>query len=123
MDLGINGKVALVTGGSRGLGKHSALSLAKEGVNVAICGRSQDTLDDTVAELKALGVGAMGVVADVSELAQVESLHQQIADDLGPIDILVNNVGGSRSREDIPERRLRSSRERSISTCSAGFSL
>ena len=82
MDLGINGKIALVTGGSRGLGKHSALSLAKEGVNVAICGRSQDTLDDTVAELKALGVGAMGVVADVSELAQVESLHQQIADDL-----------------------------------------
>ena len=101
MDLGINGKVALVTGGSRGLGKHSALSLAKEGVNVAICGRSQDTLDSTVAELKSLGVGAMGVVADVSELAQVESLHQQIADDLGPIDILVNNVGGSRSREDI----------------------
>lgn len=101
MDLGINGKIALVTGGSRGLGKHSALSLAKEGVNVAICGRSQDTLDDTVAELKALGVGAMGVVADVSELAQVESLHRQVADDLGPIDILVNNVGGSRSREDI----------------------
>lgn len=101
MDLGINGKIALVTGGSRGLGKHSALSLAKEGVNVAICGRSQDTLDNTVAELKDLGVGAMGVVADVSELAQVESLHQRVADNLGPIDILVNNVGGSRSREDI----------------------
>ena len=55
MDLGLNGKVALVTGGSRGLGRESALSLAREGANVAICGRTQDTLDDTVNELKGLG--------------------------------------------------------------------
>ena len=48
MDFGIKGKVALVTGGSRGLGKHAALSLAGEGVNVAISGRTQETLDKTV---------------------------------------------------------------------------
>ena len=52
MDLGLSGKVALVTGGSRGLGRESALSLAREGANVAICGRTQDTLDDTVNEIK-----------------------------------------------------------------------
>ena len=58
MDLGLNGKVALVTGGSRGLGRESALSLAREGANVAICGRTQDTLDDTVNELKGLAESA-----------------------------------------------------------------
>ncbi len=101
MDLGIAGKVALVTGGSRGLGRQCALSLAQEGVNVAICGRTQGTLDKMVGELKALGVGAMGVVADVSDVSQAPSLHAQVVDGLGPVDILVNNVGGARSRSDI----------------------
>ncbi len=101
MDLGIKGKTALVTGGSRGLGKHAALSLAQEGVNVAICGRTQDTLDETVKELEGLGVSSMSVIADVGDISTIESLHQQVVDGLGPIDILVNNVGGSRSREDI----------------------
>lgn len=101
MDLGIEGKVALVTGGSRGLGKHCALSLAREGVNVAICGRTQKTLDNTRRELEAFGVKATTVVADVSDPSAAASLHQQVVDGLGPVDILVNNVGGSRSREDI----------------------
>ncbi|MCH7746233.1 MAG: SDR family NAD(P)-dependent oxidoreductase, partial [Chloroflexi bacterium] len=101
MDLGIKGKTALVTGGSRGLGKHAALSLAREGVNVAICGRTQETLDSTVKELEALGVSSMSVIADVGDVSGIESLHQQVVDGLGPIDILVNNVGGTRSREDI----------------------
>ena len=101
MELGIKGKVALVTGASRGLGRQSALSLAQEGVNVAICGRTQVTLDKTVAEIKALGVASMGVVADVSDLSGNEALHQEVVDGLGPVDILVNNAGGSRSRTDI----------------------
>ena len=101
MDLGIAGKVALVTGGSRGLGRQSALSLAREGVNVAICGRTESTLGPTVDEIKAEGVDSIGVVADISDLSAVESLHRQVVDDLGPIDILVNNVGGARSRSDI----------------------
>ena len=103
MDLGIAGRTALVTGGSRGLGKHCALSLAREGVNVAICGRSQDTLDDTSAELRALGVEAVGIVADVSDTEQAAPLHEQVVDRLGPVDILVNNVGGSHVRSDAPE--------------------
>ena len=101
MDLGLNGKVALITGGSRGLGRESALSLAREGANVAICGRTQDTLDDTAKEIKGLGGVCMGVVADVSDTSSVESLHTAVAEALGPIDILVNNAGGTRSREDI----------------------
>ena len=101
MDLGIKGKVALVTGGSRGLGRQSALSLAAEGVAVAICGRTPETLNSTVEEIKALGVPAASVIADVSALSETETLHTQVVDALGPIDILVNNVGGTRSRLDI----------------------
>ena len=101
MDLGIKGKVALVTGGSRGLGRQSALALAAEGVNVAICGRTRGTLDGTVEEIRSLGVSSMGVVADVSDLSAAEPLHAQVVEGLGPVDILVNNVGGTRSRSDI----------------------
>lgn len=103
MDLGIAGRTALVTGGSRGLGKHCALSLAREGVNVAICGRSRNTLDATVSELGALGVEAFGFVADVSDTDQAAPLHRQVIDRLGPVDILVNNVGGSLVRADAPD--------------------
>ncbi|MBM3933934.1 MAG: SDR family oxidoreductase [SAR202 cluster bacterium] len=101
MDLGISGKVALVTGGSRGLGRQCALSLAGEGVKVAICGRTRETLDKTVAELKAKGVEAIGVQADISSEADAAPLHDAVVSRLGPIDILVNNVGGSKNRSDI----------------------
>ena len=101
MDLGISGKNALVTGGSRGLGRQAALSLAGEGVNVAICGRTQSTLDKTVGELQALGVNAIGIEADVSHVDGMDALHKQAVSDLGDIDILVNNAGGTRSRDDI----------------------
>lgn len=103
MDLGIQGKVALVTGGSRGLGKRCAFSLAREGANVAICGRSQDTLNTTSAELRGLGVSSIGIVADVSDTSQAKSLHRQVVKGLGNIDILVNNVGGSLIRKDVPD--------------------
>ncbi len=106
MDLGLNGKTALVTGGSRGLGRQAALALAQEGANVAICGRSQDTLDKTVLELTANGVKAIGVVADVSNADDLAPLHQRVVEDIGPVDILVNNAGGARSREDITKVAL-----------------
>ena len=101
MDLGIEGRVALVTGGSRGLGRQAALSLANEGVSVAICGRSKETLDTAVREIETSGVSSIGVVADVSDASVVEALHQQVVEGLGAVDILVNNVGGSLSRSDI----------------------
>ena len=101
MDLGISGKVALVTGGSRGLGRQCALSLAHEGVNVAICGRSRDTLDAMKNELEGLGVETAAVVADISETSDIQRLHNEVVGQLGSVDILVNNVGGSRSRADL----------------------
>ena len=96
MDLGIKGRVAIVTGGSRGLGRMSALALAREGVNVAICGRTKDTLDTAVAELRALGVSAAGIVADLSEQSAPQVVYDAAVKEMGPVDILVNNVGGRR---------------------------
>ncbi len=101
MDFGIEGKTALVTGGSRGLGRQAALSLASEGVNVAICGRTQDMLDKAVAEIEATGASSIGILADVSDPDSIEPLHKQVVEKFGPIDILFNNVGGTRSKTDI----------------------
>ena len=96
MDLGITGKVAIVTGGSRGLGRMSALALAREGANVAICARTKSTLDDTVEEIRSLGVSAIGIVADISEPPSARKVYDGTIEELGPVDILVNNVGGRR---------------------------
>ncbi len=106
MDLALNGKIALVTGGSRGLGRQSALSLAAEGVNVAICGRTRQTLDVAVSELEEKGVDALGIEADVSDVKSMLNLHSAVESQLGPVDILVNNAGGSRARTDITETDL-----------------
>ena len=101
MELDLGGKVALVTGGSRGLGRQCALSLAREGADVAICGRTPGTLQDAAADLGALGVRVATVVGDIGDSRDVGRIHCAATDALGPIDILVNNVGGTRSREDI----------------------
>ena len=101
MDLGLTGKIALVTGGSRGLGRESALSLAREGASVAICGRTKNVLEATVKEIKETGSTCVGIVADVSNTGKIGDLHTAVAEALGPIDILVNNAGGTRSRDDI----------------------
>jgi 3-oxoacyl-[acyl-carrier protein] reductase len=106
MDLGINGKVALVTGGSRGLGRQSALALAAEGVNVAICARGQDTLNQTADELKATGVNVGAYVADLSDESGATKLAASVEAELGPIDILVNNVGGSLGTSDLVNSSL-----------------
>ena len=106
MDLGIAGRNALVTGGSRGLGRQCAVSLAAEGVNVAICGRTQSTIDATVAELEAMGVRAAGIVADVIDTDDMPRLHEEAVDRLGPVGILVNNAGGSMGVTDIAETPL-----------------
>lgn len=101
MDLGLQNKLALVTGGSRGIGRECALSLAREGTRVAICGRTMVALENTVNELRAQGVDAKGFVADVSDENCIGVLYDQVKDSMGNVDILVNNAGGTRSREDI----------------------
>jgi len=98
MDLDIKGRVALITGGSRGLGRYSALALAREGVNVAICARTEESLNETVEDLKNYGVSALGIVADITHEGEPARIYQAVVSDLGEVDILVNNVGGTRSR-------------------------
>jgi 3-oxoacyl-[acyl-carrier protein] reductase len=99
MDMGLAGKTALVTGGSRGLGRQAALALAKEGCNIAICARGRETLERTVAELRDLGVRAAGVQADVTTPEGTQTAHAGAIQALGPVDVLVNNVGGSTGRD------------------------
>ena len=106
MDLGIAGRNALITGGSRGLGRQCALSLAREGVNVAICGRTKSTIDTTVGDLETLGVKACGIVADVMNIDDMPRVHSEAIEGIGPIDILVNNAGGSMGATDLPETSL-----------------
>ena len=106
MDLGIKGKVALVTGGSRGLGRQSALALAAEGANVAICARGEDTLNATADELRATGVKVGAFVADLSDDSGAADLVAKVNAELGPIDILVNNVGGSLGTSDLVNSSL-----------------
>lgn len=95
MDLQLEGKIALVTGGSRGIGRATALRFGSEGCNVAICARGEDGLNKTLGELNALGVVTFGVVADMSIAGQAARFVDEAADALGGVDMLVNNVGGS----------------------------
>lgn len=96
MDLGLRGKVAVVTGGSRGIGRAISLALADEGCNVAISARGQEGLDRAVEEIRARGVQALGVAGDMTQAADVERLVRETSATLGGVDVLVNNVGGSR---------------------------
>jgi 3-oxoacyl-[acyl-carrier protein] reductase len=100
LDLGIKGKNALITGGSRGLGRQSAISLAREGVNVAICARGKEKLEETAAELRDSGANVVAINADMSLAESAASVFAEAESALGSIDILVNNVGGSLGTSD-----------------------
>lgn len=95
MDLNLKGKVAMVTGGGRGIGQAVALKLAAQGVNVGICGRTAETLESTAASLRALGVEAWPVVADVSDIGALEQFFETVVSKAGRLDILVNNAVSS----------------------------
>ena len=89
----IDGKVALVTGGSHGIGFAMACGLASAGARIAFNGTSREHMDKAIAEYKALGIDAKGYIADVTDEAVIEKLVADITSDLGVIDILVNNAG------------------------------
>ena len=97
MDLGLSNRVAYITGGSRGIGRAIALMLAEQGVHVAICGRTQATLDATAEEIRAHGVNVWAFQADVSELEQIEAFFAAADAASNGADILVNNAVTSMS--------------------------
>jgi short-subunit dehydrogenase len=89
----LQGRTALVTGASGGIGTHLARRLAREGMNVAVSGRREDALAKVANELSALGVKAAAVAADLSELSNIDPLLDGVEAALGPVDVLVNNAG------------------------------
>ncbi|MBS1844434.1 MAG: SDR family oxidoreductase [Actinobacteria bacterium] len=91
MDLGLEGRVALVMGASKGIGRGIAESLAREGAKVAIASRSRERLDAVVEELRP---GVSAFVADAGDLDRLRELPAEVEAALGPIDILVTNTGG-----------------------------
>ena len=87
------GKVALITGASRGIGFAIARRLGQMGARVSICGRDQARLDQSVSSLRSEGIETLAVQADVARGDQISSLVHKTQQELGPIDILVNNAG------------------------------
>ena len=101
MDLGLQGRVAAITGGSHGLGYAIAQSLLAEGCRVAICARDKKRLSDAAA---ALSAGIFAQTADVAKVGEVEAFVEAAADHFGSLDILVHNAGGGGGAElDAPD--------------------
>lgn len=94
MDLGLKNKVALVLASSNGLGRAIAVSLGREGASVAVTGRNAEEIENTVSQIQSSGGRAVGLQWDLYDLSLIDSKIAEIENQLGPIDILVNNTGG-----------------------------
>jgi NAD(P)-dependent dehydrogenase (short-subunit alcohol dehydrogenase family) len=91
----LDGKVALVTGGSRGIGRATALGLAEAGADVAVASRKLPDLESVAAEIKKMGRKSLAVASHVGRMEDINSLIARVTDEFGRIDILVNNAGTS----------------------------
>ena len=89
----LTGKTALITGGSKGIGKAIAMSYARAGARVAITARGSAALEETKGSIEALGYPCIAIPADLADDTQIKKLHEQVSQQLGDIDILVNNAG------------------------------
>ena len=96
MDLGLKDKIAVVTGGSRGIGKGIAMGLASEGCRLAICARNENGLADSVEEIKKSGVEVFGFAGDITKETDVDRFSEAVLNKFGQVDILINNVGGNK---------------------------
>lgn len=95
MELNLSGKVALVCASSKGIGKGIAVALAKEGVNVSILGRNEESLRKTEVEIKELGKGKVcASICDLNNEKEIERAFQKTIDEFGTVHILINNQGG-----------------------------
>src|ERR1700719_4468851 len=91
----LSGRVAIVTGGSIGLGRQMAQGLAEMGANVILCARKKARCESAAEELKALGVGTLALACDVTNPASIQEAVQTTLSQFGRIDILINNAGTS----------------------------
>jgi len=89
----LNGKIAFITGAARGIGKATAIQLAKEGVNIGLLARTESALKEVASEIEGLGVKVAYAVADVSSKEQVDIAIESLTNSLGTADILINNAG------------------------------
>ena len=92
-DFSLEGKVAIVTGGSRGIGRSIAIALAEAGADVAIAARKPEALEEAVSAVKATGRKAIAVPTNVRRTDELENLVKETAGGLGRVDVLVNNAG------------------------------
>ncbi len=91
----LSGKTAIVTGGSRGIGKEMAEALAEAGANLVLCARRRESLDETVTEFAERGFKTIGKVCDVSQPEQIQAIVDSAVKHFGQVDILINNAGTS----------------------------
>jgi dehydrogenase/reductase SDR family protein 4 len=106
-DFSLKGKVALVTGGSRGIGKAIAVGLARVGADVALASRKLPDLEEVAKEIKGVGRKSLAVATHVGRLEEINNLVSRVKDEFGRIDILVNNAGTNPTMDqaiDIGER-------------------
>jgi 3-oxoacyl-[acyl-carrier protein] reductase len=92
MDLGLRGKCAVVTGASKGIGRAIAVGLAREGASVAICARGPEALADAERELRLAGTGVLARPCDVGDPAALDAFLDSAREELGRVDVLVNNA-------------------------------
>jgi 3-oxoacyl-[acyl-carrier protein] reductase len=97
MDLGLNGRVAVVTAASRGLGRAAAEALAREGCNIVMCARQLGPLEVEAERIRALGVDVVPLVLDVASPTAPDQIMDSALNELGRLDVLVGNIGGPRS--------------------------
>jgi NAD(P)-dependent dehydrogenase (short-subunit alcohol dehydrogenase family) len=104
-DFQLNGKVAIVTGASMGIGRGLSMALAEAGAKVAVMARSMEALETLVEEIRLAGGEALAVQMDVRDVKQIDAAMQQVARHFGAIDILVNNagIGANHSALDVTE--------------------
>ena len=100
----LDGKRALITGGSRGLGRAIAGAFAEAGAALVLVGRTCETLDRAAAELRGTGATVETIVADLHDSDTAGAVCERVLDRFGPVDVLVNNVGGR--REDVPTESM-----------------
>ncbi len=102
----LTGKRLFITGGSRGLGREMALAIADAGADVVLAGREAASLETTAQDIRQFGRSAFPIVGDIGQPDECESICKRVLNEFGPIDILINNVGGRRINVPLEEQSL-----------------